>query len=212
MSDHYGLDEHKFQALYRVLADIRQDPDLEGLTWEATPHGLVMMSGPDWEHSEIRKGLELRLTAAVPPGVTVNNDNAFLVGGGFERTPDLYVLERDKRAEHQSGHAVSTSGVWLFAEITSPSTRAVDISTEDIPHLGPGKVRLYADAGVPVYLVVDRKRAEVLVHSEPRDGRYGTVVTRKVGETIHLPEPLGLDLDTAFIKESLPPEGEPGNL
>ena len=46
------------------------------------------------------------------------------------------------------------------------------------------KADLYAAAAVPEYWVVDLAQAVVIVHSDPSGGRYGSIATRRRGETI----------------------------
>lgn len=98
---------------------------------------------------------------------------------------------------------LSCSGVRLFVEVTSPSTREVDLgslSRRDIR--GPGKPRLYGDADVPVYMIVDRKKAQVLVHSAPQAGLGHTVpTTTRIGGDVTLPG-IGT-VPTDFIKDLL---------
>lgn len=58
------------------------------------------------------------------------------------------------------------------------------------------KPRAYAEAGIPVYLLIDRDARVVVVYSEPDGQRYETVHRRPFGRPVHVPEPVGLDLDT----------------
>ncbi|MEU6444841.1 Uma2 family endonuclease [Streptomyces sp. NPDC047046] len=60
--------------------------------------------------------------------------------------------------------------------------------------LGP-KVESYAAAGVPVYVVVDRKHDEVLLHRDPEDGVYTRVEHFKRGSFVPVPESVGVALD-----------------
>ncbi|WP_442788506.1 Uma2 family endonuclease [Kitasatospora sp. YST-16] len=62
------------------------------------------------------------------------------------------------------------------------------------------KPRAYAETGIPVYLLVDRDSCEVLVHSEPEDGRYVSLVRRPFGKPAVLPDPVGITLDTEAFK------------
>ncbi|MDI3423771.1 Uma2 family endonuclease [Streptomyces luteolus] len=57
--------------------------------------------------------------------------------------------------------------------------------------LGP-KAECYAQSGVPVYVVVDRKHDEVLLFSEPVDGVYPEPVRFKRGQTFRVPESVGV--------------------
>ncbi|WP_268257320.1 hypothetical protein [Streptomyces longispororuber] len=39
------------------------------------------------------------------------------------------------------------------------------------------------------------------MHAHPKDGTYRSVIRRSFGETVELPEPVGITLDTAKLKE-----------
>jgi Uma2 family endonuclease len=66
------------------------------------------------------------------------------------------------------------SGALLVAEMGSTSLR-ID--------LGP-KARIYAEAGVPDYWVLDVKRREIVVHREPSGSRFEHVQRFGAGESV----------------------------
>ncbi|MFC8090340.1 Uma2 family endonuclease [Streptomyces sp. NPDC057301] len=63
------------------------------------------------------------------------------------------------------------------------------------------KPRAYAEAGIPVYLLIDRDNLTVLVHSDPdlEDG-YRDIHVVRLGGKVTLPDPVGIDLDTEELK------------
>jgi Uma2 family endonuclease len=77
--------------------------------------------------------------------------------------------------------------VVLVCEVTSPLTAHRDRVR---------KIRAYARAGIPLYLLIDREAAEAVVCSEPADDDYGHKSIHKLGTVVPLPHPLGFDLDT----------------
>jgi Uma2 family endonuclease len=58
------------------------------------------------------------------------------------------------------------------------------------------KPRAYAQAGIPVHLLIDRDTGETVVHSAPDGQRYEVVQRRPFGKPVELPEPVGFSLDT----------------
>ncbi|MEU0743822.1 Uma2 family endonuclease [Streptomyces sp. NPDC006134] len=62
------------------------------------------------------------------------------------------------------------------------------------------KPRVYAETGIPVYLLIDRDTCEVKVHSRPDGVRYETVQTLPFGKEVALPDPVGITLDTEPLK------------
>lgn len=59
------------------------------------------------------------------------------------------------------------------------------------------KRRGYAAAGIPLYLLVDRSRNEVVLYSKPADGEYHVMQQQPLGKSIDLPAPFSFTLDTA---------------
>ncbi|MFK0227851.1 Uma2 family endonuclease [Streptomyces sp. NPDC090303] len=91
------------------------------------------------------------------------------------------------------GEWASPDGVLMTVEVTSGDA---DTGQRDRVE----KPRAYAQAGIPVYLLVDRTTCEVKVHSQPDGERYEMVVTVPFGKTVTLPEPVGMELDTEPLK------------
>ncbi|MEU6094523.1 Uma2 family endonuclease [Streptomyces sp. NPDC047079] len=64
------------------------------------------------------------------------------------------------------------------------------------------KPRAYAEAGIPVYLLIDRDNLSVLVHSDPGpEGWYRDIHTVTMGGKVRLPAPVTIDLDTEELKK-----------
>ncbi|MEJ8670397.1 MULTISPECIES: Uma2 family endonuclease [unclassified Streptomyces] len=85
-------------------------------------------------------------------------------------------------------------GVLMAVEITS-----YDSDTHNRDRVE--KPRAYAEAGIPVYLLIDRDNLTVLVHSDPdlEDG-YRDIHVVRLGGKVTLPDPVGIDLDTEELK------------
>ncbi|WP_373299470.1 Uma2 family endonuclease [Streptomyces poonensis] len=56
------------------------------------------------------------------------------------------------------------------------------------------KVDVYARAGVPIYLIADRWHDEVLLCQDPVDGKYPAPVRFKRGQTVPVPDSVGVPL------------------
>ncbi|WP_254401155.1 Uma2 family endonuclease [Streptomyces sp. AC555_RSS877] len=59
----------------------------------------------------------------------------------------------------------------------------------------------YAEADIPVYLLIDRDNNTVTVFSEPKDGRYQRSPSYPWGATVELPSPVDITLDTERLKD-----------
>ncbi|MDB1088030.1 Uma2 family endonuclease [Streptomyces sp. ACA25] len=116
-------------------------------------------------------GIGLRLPGSSPVGKAV---------------PDLVIAPEGSFSSPEEYH--DPAPVVLVGEVTSPSTGDNDRGK---------KLRGYARAGVPCYLLVDRKAGTVTVYGEPAEGRYGREDSVQFSGKIALPDPLGFELDTS---------------
>ncbi|MGH3325371.1 MAG: Uma2 family endonuclease [Streptomyces sp.] len=103
--------------------------------------------------------------------------------------PDLAVVDPDFKDAHVQKNCYAPNVFRMALEVTS-SNWADDLTT---------KVECYAEAGVPVYVVVDRKHDQVLLYADPSGDEYRTCSTHKRGTTFQLPSSVGvpvkLDVD-----------------
>ncbi|MCA1222603.1 Uma2 family endonuclease [Streptomyces sp. 8L] len=103
--------------------------------------------------------------------------------------PDLVLAERADLAKRPS--SLPADRAKLVVEITSES---------NANHDRIAKVHGYADAGVPLYLLLDSwhsARPTFTLYGEPADGTYRALLVGEFGEKLVLPEPFGCDIDTS---------------
>ncbi|MFF6870348.1 MULTISPECIES: Uma2 family endonuclease [unclassified Streptomyces] len=100
--------------------------------------------------------------------------------------PDLVIAPKGSFADQQEWHAPDP--VLLVAEVTSSSTASRDRVQ---------KIRAYARAGIPLYLLIDREAGEAVVCSGPAGDDYDHKSVHKLGTPVPIPAPLGFTLDTA---------------
>ncbi|WP_327304974.1 Uma2 family endonuclease [Streptomyces sp. NBC_01298] len=188
-----------------ALAVEHQPPS--GDDWDSVVHLWEEMGVPEGCKVEIIEGI---ITVAPPP---VNNHNliAELVQsrlysvipadwGVFQTLnlavpsrsglyiPDLAVVPRD--AVTKGENFVPAAVAELVVEITSKSNAAND---------RVAKLKGYAAAGVPLYLLIDPHATgspTVHLYGEPSDGKYRVLSAAKFGEAVHVPGPINLTLDT----------------
>lgn len=99
--------------------------------------------------------------------------------------PDFSVVEEDFTDAHVTKNYYAPHVFRLVVEVTS-SNWADDLYT---------KVECYAQAGIPVYLVADRKHDEVLLYADPADGKYPEPQRFKRGQSVPVPESVGIRVD-----------------
>ncbi|MFI6688195.1 Uma2 family endonuclease [Streptomyces sp. NPDC050485] len=99
--------------------------------------------------------------------------------------PDFSVVDEDFRDAHVKKNYYAPNVFRLLVEVTSSNW------SDD---LGP-KVECYAQAGIPVYLIADRKHDEVLLYQDPVDGKYAKSQHYKRGQSVPVPESVGVALE-----------------
>ncbi|WP_121188055.1 Uma2 family endonuclease [Nocardiopsis sp. Huas11] len=169
----------------------------EGWRAEIIEGDIHIVTPPKDEHSEIIDQLQTRLFrekfrdgSRIGECTVHQNIDLRIPESGSLYIPDLVVLPgsvMDRGPEHSASDAL------LVVEVTSRSTADRDRKA---------KLRGYAHAQIPLYLLVDRwdpatGRGEVTLFSGPENGTYTSVVKVPFGKDIHLPEPFDLTLDTS---------------
>jgi len=181
--------EHRddWQALLRTWQEI----DLpDGWKAEIADGGIALTPPPGYGHNDIADLVNKALVRALPEEWGIYHTLAVQIAGE-ERLyiPDLVVIPRDAPREFKT-RALSTHAL-LAVEITSKGNAATDRTT---------KRDAYARGGVDAYVLIDAWEEpwpRVTVFSEPSAGGYERSVTRPFGEPVHIPEPIGMDLDTS---------------
>ncbi len=105
-----------------------------------------------------------------------------------EPEPDLIVLARPLSAFPEANP--QPADLRLVAEV-SDTTLAFDCSV---------KASLYARAGIADYWVIDVTGRRILVHREPRDGRYTAVAAYSLDESV---APLAASADSIRVADIL---------
>ncbi|MFJ8536348.1 Uma2 family endonuclease [Streptomyces sp. NPDC093591] len=99
--------------------------------------------------------------------------------------PGLSVVEADFLNAHIQHNCYGPPAFRLVLEVTACNW------SDDLGL----KVDAYARAGIPAYLIADRKHDEVLLYTDPADGKYPDPVRYKRGQTVPVPESVGVALD-----------------
>ncbi len=130
---------------------------------------LVEMNAPGPEHSwAVRRLNMLLVPLAAEAGYEVSPQNPLNVISPISQPqPDIAIVPPGPRDSHAAQA--------LLAIEISKSSRRLDLGR---------KAEIYAEAGIPEYWVLDVERAELVVHREPVDGRYTSVLTLTAGETV----------------------------
>jgi Uma2 family endonuclease len=113
-----------------------------------------------------------------------------MVGTQALIVPDFTMAPKD--APLWRNRELLSDGLIMVGEVVSPGSVRED--REDKPPI-------YARGGVPLLLVIDPECSPpaVTLYSDPKNGRYTKTTTVTLGEKIHIPEPLDVELDTSIF-------------
>ncbi|MEV4936537.1 Uma2 family endonuclease [Streptomyces zaomyceticus] len=185
------LTQEGFEELARVGERVDESLRLEFIAGKIGEKAV-----PDGDHGRIIAWLT-RLCVQVDAGWWLHPDQGLRVekyGKGNAR-PDGCLAPSDTFAGR--GEWAGPDGVLMTVEVTSGDSD----SDSDTGHRDRvEKPRAYAEAGIPVYLLIDRTTCEVKVYSRPDGERYEIVATLPFGKVVTLPEPVGMELDTEPLK------------
>lgn len=162
---------------------------MPGHTVEILGGQLIVTPAADGPHAESLTEVMVPLIAAkLHRGETRVLQNVGLwlpTGDDDHAVPDLALVDADYRDHEVRYKCYDPAPFHLIVEITPSNWR------EDLHH----KPEAYAAAGVPVYVIGDRRHDQVVVHTDPYDGRYRTRSEYKPGHTFTLPTPRGGEIE-----------------
>lgn len=177
-----------FEAVARIAAR-----EAEGSRLEFIDGVLRSKAVPDGDHGRIvlwlaRQCMQYRpeLWLHVERGLAVQ---AYRSG---RARPDGSLAPDD--AFVGQGEWADPAPVLMVVEVTSYDSDTDQRDRHERP-------RAYAETGIPLYLLVDREACEVVVHSEPDGRRYELVHRVPFGRDLHLPDPVGITLQTEVLKD-----------
>lgn len=147
---------------------------------------LVEMTPQGARHSECVRRLNEQFSRLLAGRAVVQVQAPFAASAESEPEPDLAIVPR---GDYWRGHP---SQALLVVEVAD-SSRAKDRSL---------KARLYAEAGVPEYWIVDLVGRTLEVMTEPAAGRYQSEQTLREGDVAR---PRALEDIALSVSDLLPP-------
>lgn len=139
--------------------------------------GQVVLAADEGEpHAAVNRRLTRILVEAIPADRgEIGVGNPLAMSDLSEPEPDFMVV--DPVPSYFDAHPRTAS---LMVEV-SHTSRRIDLGI---------KARLYAQAGLTDYWVVDLVRGEIVVHRDPQDAAYTTVTRHRDGvvRALHHPE------------------------
>ncbi|NDK29115.1 Uma2 family endonuclease [Streptomyces sp. TR1341] len=197
------LEPDRLLAAYEAVSPMPVRPEfLEGRAY-------LPQSPPDHGHGSAVMSLLLQFRSAAVPGVGTGSGYRFTGRTGSTAgllVPDIYVRSR-KATSADEAHYAAYPGWYpsdmldLVGEVTS---------TDHETDTGP-KLRAYSAAGIPVYVLIDRRSqtAHCYTHpalpgDDPADAYYENDTKVHLGDPLPLPPPYPT-LDTTTCSTTGPP-------
>ncbi|MFQ6225882.1 Uma2 family endonuclease [Nocardia sp. NPDC002869] len=177
----------EFEELARLAGRVSEGIRLEFIEGRLGAKGVA-----DGDHGRILQWL-IRMFILARPELFLSVEQGLKVDAyrkGRAR-PDGTLADAD--AFVGQGEWADPDPVLMVVEVTS---RDSDTEQRDRRE----KPIAYAATGIPIYLLIDREFGEITVFSQPSGARYQRRVTVSIGDSVELPDPVGLTLDTEPIK------------
>ncbi|MER5788107.1 Uma2 family endonuclease [Streptomyces sp. NPDC001980] len=168
-----------------------------GLRVQIVGGKLVMSPTPRGKHAGVVYQIRRRIDGVLPEGLGAFEVSSIALPDDPDDyvTPDLIVLPVEWMEDDDWLAAPEDAA--LAVEVISASEKSREIRD---------KADWYAVARVPVLLVVDPRNGTWALHTRPDNGAYQDVLPGKYGESVPLPEPLGIEVAT----DGFPVYGEAG--
>ena len=159
----------------------------EGFRTQLVNGEIVVSHLPDGEHVTIISRVMQQVYRQAEGDLYCSGHRGLIIPGG-RFIPDCTIAP----AGHFRGRSpwVPADGVAMVVEVTSSDT-------SDRERLQ--KPCGYAAAGIPLYLLVDRVKREILLCSKPYEDAYHAQLREPYGQGIDLPAPFAFTLDTADL-------------
>ncbi|MEU8997204.1 Uma2 family endonuclease [Streptomyces caniferus] len=182
------METEHFEEAARILARLEEGARLELIDGKVKSKPM-----PDGDHGRIIQWL-LRICMQHRPELFLDPSQGLKAEAHRKGRlrPDASLVPSD--AFVGQGEWADPDPVLMVVEVTSH-----DSDTDQRDRVE--KPLAYAKTGIPLYLLIDRQECRMVVYSEPDDGRYETVHTVPFGKTLHLPDPVGITLETEQLKD-----------
>lgn len=175
-----------------LLADFLNLDTPEGYRAELIDGEIVLSPPPDGNHQldiwwildQIRRSSSTRMQDSGNSGLLVPSQE---IPGAGRVIPDAVVAPAGLDVFRNAPSWMSPDGIELVVEVTS--------SRPDLDR--NAKRRSYAQAGIPLYLLVDREHRRVTLFSHPVHHDYSQTNAVPFGDKLRLPQPFDFALDTA---------------
>lgn len=172
----WTIDEYHRMIAAGILSERRVEM-LKGEIVEMSPEGEP--------HAYCSHEAGEYLTQLLSKRATIRQAKPITLPNNSEPEPDIAVVQRLGR-DYREHHPYPENIFWLIEYANSSLEK--DLET---------KSKIYAEAGIAEYWVVNLKKFHLVVFREPLDGEYATKLTLTVGEI----QPLAFPDISVFVEQ-----------
>jgi Uma2 family endonuclease len=176
----------------RMLQTWRELDVPEGWRAEILEGGITLTPGPGHGHNKISDRVHRALVGALGFEWIISQATDVAIPELLRLyRPDFTVFATTVIDRDPDGGELGVENAELVVEIVSRSNARTDRVE---------KLWAFGQAGVPLYLLIDRFDADgpsVTLYSDPADGHYRQIHKVPFGKPVELPEPIGLTLETS---------------
>ncbi|MFI9363969.1 Uma2 family endonuclease [Kitasatospora sp. NPDC053057] len=163
----------------------------EGFRAELIEGEIIVAPPPDGDHDDCINHLVKQVIRRAATDMSTSGTRGLrLVSGGLcpknHVIPDAIFAPEELRLFKGAPPWMDPDGMVMVAEVTSSRPDQDRIT----------KRHCYARAGIPLYLLIDRQKAQVSLFSKPHREEYTEVHLAAFGEPLALPAPFDFELDT----------------
>ncbi|MER5440583.1 Uma2 family endonuclease [Streptomyces sp. NPDC002790] len=164
----------------------------EGFRAELIQGEIVVTPPPDGDHEDYINLILKQVIRRSRTDMDFSGNKGLKLpsGGDCPRNhliPDGTFAPTERRLFRGADSWMPCEGVAMAVEVTSSKPQ------QD----REAKRRCYAQGAIPLYLLIDRDKSSVTLHSDPSKGDYRQSCTLPFGKALALPEPFAFDLETA---------------
>lgn len=171
----------------RTVAERMSELLPKGFRTEILGGELVVSPTPSVKHGGVITLIRNQISVQLPAElVTMEVLSLGWDSGDDVAVPDLLVIPT--AVLHEEGWLMEPDIAEFALEVVSPGNSRTDTAV---------KPAIYAEWGIPIFLLADPRRGELVCRWDPRDGAYRSEQHLAFGDPIELPSPLkGVFIET----------------
>jgi Uma2 family endonuclease len=139
---------------------------------------IVMMASKGIAHERIKSALNIALVRALPDHLTIGVETTLRLTNTILLEPDIAVFPKELFRKSATGFAQLDPG---------EAHLVIEVAATSLAYDKTLKAPLYARHRVREYWVIDANESVAWIHTEPRSGRWSSIVKRAPQDALATP-------------------------